>query len=184
MVNRERQTRAIDALEDEEVKASLNRLLYELPAIEKQLHHVQEGIDFVSSVLKDEKAVDLFEERASAYKVSPESLEAAARLADRLPELEALLHQAEDFADFVINITKDERTVNDLEARARKYTDPLIRQAEETKMFIEEVKKEAENDTTEYRLRDVFKWRKRRPVQKVLRFTHAVITVSERKQNN
>jgi DNA mismatch repair ATPase MutS len=172
----------LKALEDPEVMASLEYILRQMPDIEKSLRKVQEGAAFAGAVLQDEAAVQSMEERVSSYRVDPEALAAAVRLANKLPEMEAALTQAENVLLFVQDISRDEASMESLKKSSEKYAEPWIQQGKAHLSTIEEIKRRAENDKKSYSLLHLLKWRRRKPVQTVLRYINASLDVMEQKK--
>lgn len=172
----------IGELEKPEVQESLTSLLRRLPEFEKSINAVSNIAEFGKAVLKDNEAMNKYDQLVSSYNVNKDTVNAVLMLIEKLHKLLKTIELLENITDFATSVIQDKQSTEYLLNDAKEYAEPILGKGKEGMAFIQQVQSRAESQSQNISLFTIAKWIKDPAVQKGLNYVQAAIDVLNEKQ--
>lgn len=148
MTEQQRLSSVVNELKQEENIESLLYLVNMLPQIKQTFKTVHDIADFIRSAVGDpqsiEEIVTDIEESLSPYRITPENLQAAVSLLNRLPAILEIINQLEPVVLFAGSVLKDKESISYLKESLRETYETLTEGAESMIDIVKETKQRAE----------------------------------------
>ncbi|TCI21485.1 hypothetical protein EVJ33_07305 [Exiguobacterium sp. SL-10] len=165
------------ALTRPDVEQALVSLVERLPEIEKSLRRLEDAVDFGKATMNDQHVKDKLDSLLDSSNLQIETLEAAVKLAEKLPMLLQMTNQLEQVLAFAQDVYSDEQTRELIGQRVDEYVSPVKEKAVATRTLLTEIRDRAERDDRQITLFSLIRWLKEPSVQHGLKYMQATVEV-------
>ncbi|TCI24603.1 hypothetical protein EVJ27_08480 [Exiguobacterium sp. SH3S2] len=160
-----------------DVEQALVSLVERLPEIEKSLRRLEDAVDFGMATMNDQQVRQKVDTLLDSSNLQVETLEAAVKLAEKLPMLLQVTNQLEQVLAFAQDVYGDEQTRELIGQRVDEYVAPVKEKADATRTMLTEIRARAERDDRNITLFSLVRWLKEPSVQHGLKYMQATVEV-------
>lgn len=188
MKDQQKTDTAFEGLSDPEVQEAIQTLIQKLPKIKDAVLAAEQGLEFATSVMKDQQSLrSLFEraeEQMAPFRIEKESIVALMAMMDKMPKILKLVSALEQVADFTESLMKDKESQQYLFASVQGYIKPVTHQIDQAVEVFQEAKERSEQKQKPVSIFELYKLLKDPTVQMGLRFAQSVVEVIGEKQRH
>ncbi|TCI57671.1 hypothetical protein EVJ24_02560 [Exiguobacterium sp. SH1S21] len=160
-----------------DVEQALVSLVERLPEIEKSLRRLEDAVDFGMATMNDQQVRQKVDSLLDSSNLQVETLEAAVKLAEKLPMLLQVTNQLEQVLAFAQDVYADEQTRELIGQRVDEYVAPVKEKADATRTMLTEIRARAERDDRNITLFSLVRWLKEPSVQHGLKYMQATVEI-------
>ncbi|WP_217589767.1 hypothetical protein [Lentibacillus saliphilus] len=168
-------------LDHPDIQQSIEQLIHNLPAVEQALTAVKDAVDFGEAVLQDKRVHEAYESNLELTNINEDTLHALVTLLEKLPLLADVVTRLEEMLEFGATVLSDEQTVQNVMETLNEYVAPYKESLTRIQALKDDIKEQAEQQTSTITVFTIMKWLKDENIQKGLRYVQATIDVLSEK---